>query len=179
MDEECTGILASRMAAMVVMFDRRCEHTGKELEKLAQDVPAAVRQSADEQLQRLSREIEARVRRGLEHPTADYEQRLHRAGEQLERASLTIAAQLQRAESLHRHLVWKVASTVVASLVLLFAGGAWLSAHYFREISRHQISAELLRAYDRADVTLCGGQLCARVNAKDKRFGEYLPVRPR
>jgi hypothetical protein len=40
----------------------------------------------------------------------------------------------------------------------------------------------LLQAYNRADVTLCGGRLCANVETRGRRYGErgqYVPVAPR
>ncbi|HYP84803.1 hypothetical protein [Variovorax sp.] len=179
MDDQSVASLVSRMAALVETFDRRCVHTSEQLREVVKAVPGAVKQSADEQLRALPREVVDSVRTGIGQPVAAYEQRLRLAGEQLQRASQALAAQVQRAESLHRHLVWKMVATTLGGLVLLWGGGAWLSTHYYREISRNQISAELLQAYNRADVTLCGDQLCAKVNGKDKRFGAYLPVKPR
>ena len=72
----------------------------------------------------------------------------------------------------------------IASLlgVALVGGAVWLSTHYMRVIERNRLSADLLKAYNRADVTLCDGSLCARVDTKGKRWGEkgeYMPVRAR
>jgi antitoxin (DNA-binding transcriptional repressor) of toxin-antitoxin stability system len=55
--------------------------------------------------------------------------------------------------------------------------------HYASVIRDNQLSAELLRAYNGADVTLCDhGRLCANVDIRARRYGErgqYLPVAPR
>lgn len=50
------------------------------------------------------------------------------------------------------------------------------------EVERHRIEAALLRAYNRADVTLCGERLCANIDERGARFGErgqYRPVEAR
>lgn len=171
--------MVSKIAALMEQFDRRCQQTSLELRQLTQQVPGVVRQSADEQLRRIPGEVMSSVRSGIEQPVSAYEQRLLKASEQLQQASRSLTTQIQRAEMLHRQLVWKVAGITLASLVLLLAGGGWLSKHYYEEIRQNQISADLLKAYNRADVTLCGGRLCAKVDRKDKRYGEYVPVRPR
>ena len=52
----------------------------------------------------------------------------------------------------------------------------------YDEVRRYQLSAELLKAYDAADVTLCDGKLCANVDPKGAKSGDegqYRPVRNR
>ncbi|MGO4779888.1 relaxation protein, partial [Lysobacter sp. 2RAB21] len=119
------------------------------------------------------------VRDGIEQPVAAYEQRLHEAGGLLQSGSQALAMQLQRMERLHKQLVWKVAGITLGSLVLLLSGGAWLSKHYYDEIRRNQISADLLKAYNQADVTLCGGRLCAKLENGGKQRSEYVLVKSR
>lgn len=174
-----SSALISQMAAIVEQFDRRCEQSSRELQQLTQQVPGLVQQSTNEQMQRIPAQVMGHVRGGIEQPVAAYEQRLRAASEQLQEASRSLATQLQRSEVLHRHLVWKVAGTVLGSLLLLLVGGIWLSKHYYTEIRQNQISAELLKAYNQADVQLCEGRLCAKVDSADKRFGEYRPVKAR
>ena len=100
--------LARKMSALVEKFERRCEQSDSELQKLSQQVPAVVHQAANEQLGRLPGAVLADVRGGIERPVSDYERRLREAGEQIHQSSLALSAQLRRAETLHRHLIWKV-----------------------------------------------------------------------
>lgn len=179
MNEEATVVLVSKIAALMEQFDRRCEQTSQELRQFTQQVPGMVRQSADEQMRRIPSEVMANVRGGIERPVAAYEQRLHEAGVLLQGGSQALATQLQRMEQLHKQLVWKVAGITLGSLILLLAGGAWLSKHYYNEIRKNQISAELMKAYNQADVNLCGGRLCVKVDKKGKQYGEYVPVKSR
>jgi hypothetical protein len=180
MNEEKSMVLISKIAALVEQFDRRCEHASGQLRQLAQQMPDVVRQSADEHFRRIPDEVMGGVRSGIERPVVAYEQRLREAGERLQQASKALASQLQRAETLHKQLIWKVAGITLGSLVLLLAGGGWLSWHYYEEIRTNQVSADLLRAYNQADVTVCDGRLCAKVGKKDRqRFGDYVLVESR
>lgn len=176
MNEAGVSELLGKVAALVEQFDRRCEQTSRELGVLAQQMPGTVRQATDEQLGRLHNEVLGRVRGGIEQPVSAYEQRLQEAGNQLRQASHALAGQLHRAEALHRQLVWKVAAVTFGCLLLLLVGGVWLSRHYYDEIRRNQLSADLLRAYNQADVSLCDGRLCVRVDKDGKPYGDYVPV---
>ena len=181
--------LVSKTAALMEQFERRCieiderqQALSHDLQRLAQQVPLTIRQSADSSLQMLPRELLGKVQDGLEQPVAAYEQRLREAGVLLGEGSQLLATQLQRMQRLHRHLMWKTAGVALASLLLLVAGGIWLSMHYYRVIGENQVAAGLLKAYNAADVVVCEGRLCANVDRKgsprgDK--GQYLPVRTR
>ena len=77
---------------------------------------------------------------------------------------------------------WQCVAIVSLLGVVLVGGAVWLSTHYIRVIDQNRLSADLLKAYNRADVTLCDGSLCARVDTKGRRWGEkgeYMPVRAR
>ena len=106
--------LVSKTAALMEQFERRCievderqQALSHELQKLAQQVPVTIRQSADSSLQMLTRDLLGKVQDGLERPVAAYEQRLREAGVLLGEGSQLLATQLQRMQRLHRHLAWK------------------------------------------------------------------------
>lgn len=100
-----------------------------------------------------------------------------------EEASVKLAEQMEHARALHRALLWKVAGITGGSVIALLAGAIWLSSHYMAVIRQNQVSADLMRAFNAADVVLCGeGRLCASVNPKGQRVGargQYQPVNPR
>ncbi|HEX7801721.1 MAG TPA: relaxation protein [Pseudoxanthomonas sp.] len=179
MNEEAAAVLVSKIAALVEQFDRRCEQTSRDLRQLTQQVPGMVRQSADEQMRRIPDQVMGSVRGSIEQPVAAYEQRLREAGGSLQSGSQALAAQLRRMERLHKQMVWKVVGITLGSLILLLTGGIWLSKHYYDEIRENQISVDLLKAYNQADVKVCDGRLCARVEKKNKRYGDYIIVESR
>lgn len=190
MDEQQLSALISKTAALMEQFDRRCgdidgrlQALAAELDRVTRQVPAIVRQSADGSLVSLPARVMDAVGCGLERPVHDYQQRVRTAGTEIESAALRLSGQIGRLERLHRLLLWKTVGAMAACLVLLLGGGAWLSMHYTDVIRNNQISAELLRAYNTADVTLCErGRLCANIDASAGRYGErgqYAPVAPR
>lgn len=181
--------LVASTSALMERFERRTQQiesslqaAHQQLQQLAQQVPVAVQQAAHTEMQKLRGSIASAVDAGVGQTISSYEDRLRTSGQHVQQASHTFAAQIHGMQQLGRHLLWKVVGVCLASLVLLVLGGGWLSKHYYDEIRRHQLSAELLKAYDAADVTLCDGRLCANVDTRSDTFGEqgqYRPVRDR
>lgn len=178
-----TATLMAQYERRGAAIDARLQALGDTLQGLTQQLPQVVKTSADGVLQTLPAEMGSVLRNGLGQSMGDYGQRLDAAGHDVEKASRALAGQIGRLQRLHRQLIWKATSAVVLALALLLAGGAWLSLHYTRVIRDNQLSAELLKAYNGADVTLCGdGNLCANVDTRGARHGrsrQYLPVKPR
>jgi hypothetical protein len=172
-DERAALALVSNMGLMAEQFARDCQGVRHDMQQFARQTPGLVQQSVQAQLRFIPNEVTDRVHQGLDKPLADCEQRLREAGDRALKATQTLAEQWRRIESLHRHLVWKVAGIALGTLAVLLVGGIWLSTYYMGVIRDNQISADLLRAYNQADVTLCNGRLCARVGKK------YVPVEPR
>ena len=164
-------------------IDARLQALGEVLQGLTRQLPEVVKTSADDAMQALPAEMATVMRNDLGQSIGEYRQRLDAAGHDIGKASQELAGQIGQLQRLHRRLVWKATGTVMLALALLLAGGAWLSLHYIQIIRDNQLSAELLQAYNGADVTLCGdGKLCANVDTRGVRRGEnrqYLPVKPR
>lgn len=77
-----------------------------------------------------------------------------------------------------KRIMLVVSIIVVGVVALLFSAvaGVW----YFKgEIERNQIEVHMLHAYNQADVSLCDGQLCVRIDKKGKHYGDYVLVAPR
>lgn len=189
MEEKEVLTLVSSTALLMEQFERRCsmierrlDQTWQALEGLTSHVPTAVQRSADGVLREIPVQIMDRVRAGIDRPVSEYELRLQNASGSAMEATRVVADQMTRLEKLHRHLVWKVMGVVGGAIAVLLVAAIWLSSHYMDVIRQNQLSADLLKAYNRADVTLCGGQLCANVNIKGAKAGDraqYLPVNPR
>ncbi|MEO6800191.1 MAG: relaxation protein [Rhodanobacter sp.] len=178
-----TASLMEQYERRGAVIDSRLQALGDALQGLTQQLPAVVKTSADDVLQTLPDQLSVVLHCGLGQSMSDYTRRLDASGRDVEKASQALAGQIGRLQQLHRHLIWKTMGAVVLALALLLAGGAWLSMHYSRVIHDNQISAELLKAYNGADVALCGdGKLCANVDTRSTPYGErrqYLPVRLR
>lgn len=118
------------------------------------------------------------MRHGLNLPLDDFDRRV---GDNVHRVDCAthglMQAQVQMA-TVVRKLRWLVAGVLAAMLLVVLAGGSLLW-HYRGVVGENQIRADLMRAYNQADVNLCDGRLCARVDRADKRFGDYLLIKPR
>ncbi len=145
-------------------------------------MPGVVARSAQETLQRVPDTLIRHVQTGIDQPVAGFEKRLQQAGSAIAEGAHALAAQLNRIERVQRSLLWKSAAVTLGSLLLLLAGGGWLLVQYRHDIQDNQLRAELLRAYNAADVTLCAGRLCANVDPNGAAYGDrrqYRLIRPR
>ncbi len=175
-----TATLMAQYGRRGALIDARLHALGGTLQDLTARLPGVVRDSTDAMLQSLLAQMTDVVRAGLERPLEDYRGSLHRAGAELDRATHALARRTDQLRTLHRLPIWKTLGAFAIALVLLVGGGGWLSAHYVRVIRDNQLAADLVLAYNRADVVLCGHhELCARVDAKGVRYGDrgqYLRV---
>ncbi|CCG38402.1 relaxation protein [Xanthomonas citri pv. mangiferaeindicae] len=181
--------LVSKAAALMEQFERRCaeleqlqRRLAQQLEQVAQSLPTVVTRSAEQTLQRVPDTLIRSIQQGMDQPVAGFEKRLQQAGGLIGEGAQSLADQLKRIERGQRLLLWKGAAVVLGSLLLLLGGGGWLLGQYRQQIRDTQLRAELLRAYNAADVTLCGGQLCANVDTKGAAYGDrrqYRLVKPR
>lgn len=190
MQQDELSSLIDKTATLMVQYERhggvidaRLQNLTDVLENLTQQLPGVVRASADGVLQTLPAEMGSIVRDELGSSIGDYRQCLGVAANDVGKASQALAGQLVQLQRLHRQLIWKAMGAALLTIALLLAGGAWLSMHYTQVIRDNQLSARLLKAYNSADVTLCGsGDLCANVDAQAARYGErgqYLTVKRR
>jgi hypothetical protein len=183
-------LLIDKTATLMAQYERRgadidarLQALGELLQGVTQQLPLVVRASTSDLLQTLADDATNKVREGLDRPMDDYRQGLDTARREVENASRSLAGQISQLQRMHRQLIWKTMIAVVIALALLLGGGMWLSIHYTQVIRNNQLSADLLKAYNSADVTLCGAEgLCANVNTRGARYGDqrqYLPVNPR
>lgn len=190
MDEAQLGSLIGKTAALMEQFERRCEHLEQNqqvitqrLAALAEHIPGIVRQSTDNHLRGISSDVTGAARDGLKGVVNGYEQSLSQSGSVIKQQASSLQGDLKRLERLHRHLAWKMAGLLIGTLLLLVGGAVYLSMHYRNIIEQNQLSAELLQAYNRADVTLCGKQLCANIDTDAKPYAsgdkQYQIVKPR
>lgn len=189
MDQHQLSTMIQQTAELMEQFERRSRELeqqqqalSRQLQQLAQILPGTVRQSADASLERLPAAVMQQIDVALGKAMAAYEQRLRDSGQLLHSGAETVSTQMRRTETLSRHVVWKTLASVTAALALLLGGSIYLSMQYRQQIRDNRIQAELLRAYNQADVTLCGERLCANVDPAAQAVGpqkQYRPVRPR
>jgi vacuolar-type H+-ATPase subunit H len=181
--------LVSRTAALMEQYERASSGIQQQLASLTKaaqestrQLPAAARQSADGLLSSLPSHVMQQVQKGLDQSTFQAHQRLEAVAAQTAQRVEQLGRQIQQFQHVSRMLIWKIVGITAISLACLLVGGIWLANHYYTVIRDNQIDATLMQAYNRADVTLCHGQLCANVDTKGARYGndkQYLIVKPR
>lgn len=189
MDQQQLATMIQQTAQLMEQFERRSreledqQHAlSRQLQQLTQSLPGTVRQSADASLQRLPTAVMQQIETALGQALSGYEQRLRESGQLLQQGAEAVATQVRKTETLNRHVAWKALGAVIAAVAVLLVGSVYLASHYRQQIRANQISAELLRAYNQADVTLCGERLCANVDTSAQGVGaqgQYRPVQPR
>lgn len=172
-------------AGLLEYFKREAEASGQTsreaAERLAQAAelgPMLLSQAADQAFGQVSSEATRAVRDGVQAPLEAFERRMLDTDNRIAAATHEFAKAAERVETLQRRLLLVAGITVVA-IALVVAGTAAVLWQMKEEIRRNQIRVELLRAYNKADVKLCGDRLCARIDEKGEREGDYAPVKLR
>lgn len=189
LQKEDIEALAYKTGTLLEQFVRYCEQQGQHQTAMAErlqyaigSVPEQMKQSADKVFSALPQTVAAQLDSGLSEPIKGYQRRLEQSGEQLQERVGQLTRQLTQLESFSRRLVWKVTAVVIAALLVAVIGGAMAVSYYRDQIRQSQLSADLLRMYNQADVTLCGERLCANVDKSGQKYGDrgqYQPVRLR
>lgn len=189
MQQDELAALIDKTATLMIQYERRSQHIdtrlqalGENLQGLLQQLPTAVKTSTQDVLRTLPGEMTNKMRDGMDQAMDDYRQSLGVAGTEVERSSRMLAAQIEQLQRLHRQLIWKTTGAAVLALTLLLGGGGWLSTHYLRVIRENQLTADQMKAYNAADLILCGATLCANVEARGPRYGDrrqYWPIKAR
>jgi hypothetical protein len=148
------------------------------LQRTTGAVPGLLQEAARQTLSDLTTDTTRAVQQGLNRPLDDFSRQVIENIHRIDGATRVLAHSQQQIAMVIGKLKWLVAGVLSTILLVMLVGGGLLW-HYRNVIADNQIQADLMRAYNQADVTLCGGQLCARVDRADKRYGDYLLVKPR
>lgn len=179
MQEDNVMAAMSKVSALMEHFqlygasvERQLETTIKKLDTIAERMPQQLQHSAHDLLGALPPQIVGQVGQHLSPSVKQFEQRLDASVHTLQQGTQAAAEALQTIQRMHRWLIWKMLGITFGCLLLLTAGGVWLAGYYADVVRQNQVSAELMEAYNSADVAPCGDRLCARVDPKGKHYGE-------
>lgn len=173
-----TAMLLERLSRMSESMEERQRQAMEQQERTARALPDVLRQAANQTLGGIADDAAQSVRSRLTEPLAEVAQRAERHQHFMQASTEAMARTQRKLIGFTHKATWLVAGLLLI-IVPVVATGSYLGWHYSQEIARHRLEADLLRAYNQADVRLCGTQLCARVDRADKRYGDYLPVKPR
>lgn len=170
--------VAQRLSRLSEELGQSNRQASDELQRTTRALPDLLRQAAQHTLGQLTSDTTQAVRRGLDQPLNDFSHKVIDNTHRIDGCTHQLVQSQEQVAAVVRKLTWLVVG-VLASMLLVVVAGAGMVWHYRSVIAENKIEADLLRAYNQADIRLCGSQLCARVDRSDKRYGDYLLVKPR
>jgi len=172
----------TQVAELLEYFKRQTEKASEtnsaasyQLQQAAATAPAVLQEAASSALMQVSKDLAGVMQNNLQIPVDDFARRLKDVDQRIDKTTKSFA---QRLIMFEKRILLSVGLMAVAATLLIVGaiGGMW----YFQmEIQRNRIEADLLRAYNQADVTICDNQLCAKIDKTGKRYGNYVLVAPR
>lgn len=171
--------LAERTLELAVVaraLDERSARATLALENAAQDVAAAAGQLgplgeriAHDATHAIALDARARIEAAVATAFAAASAAMDAHARRLHALDAALAGSRDAFARSQRRWLVVVPVAVLAGCGLAVAGSlAWIEQAR-RDVERHRIEASLLRAYNGADVSLCGGRLCARVETSAPR----------
>jgi type II secretory pathway component PulL len=175
------------LAVVAQALDERSERATVGLEKATRDMAAAAAQFgqlgdriAGEATQAIARQAQERIDEAVATALAASTSAFDAHASRVRELEGALQCRTDALAGWQRRWLMAVPAIVLAGCALAVAGTLAWTGQARREAERYRIEADLLRAYNAADVTLCGGRLCARIDAAGRvdRRG-YRPVAPR
>jgi hypothetical protein len=122
------------------------------------------------------------LRDGLDDAVGHFRQQLDGSLAETRSVLSTLADNAARASTVQTSLVWKGLVALLIGSVLAVAGTWAYARAQLKQIERQRMEARYLEAFNRADVVLCGEDLCANIDPSVPAQGadrRYRPIRPR
>ncbi|MFC3651024.1 hypothetical protein ACFONN_05675 [Dyella humi] len=174
---QAAGIM-ERMARLNQELSQSNLRAADLLERTANATPSILQNAAQQTLGQFTSDIAKAVHNGLNQPLGDFNRHVTDSVNHINSITHGMMQSQEQMTAIIRKLRWLVIG-VLATMLLAIVAGSSLFWHYRNVIADNQIEADLMRAYNQADVRLCDGRLCARVDRADKRYGDYVIVKPR
>lgn len=189
MDTEALKTLVIKLAAVAERLDQRSQSAVQQVEQAAAMLDQRAHRlgssSADftrEVSQALQRQSGEFLGRGLGDSIAEFKSQLTACARAASAAAQTLESERQALSRERRTWLWLGSGALLVASMLATVSAFHAVVTSRKEVERNQIAAGLLRAYDQADVTLCGQRLCANVDDRGGRHGadkQYRLVKPR
>ncbi|HEX7644446.1 MAG TPA: hypothetical protein VF472_19735 [Burkholderiaceae bacterium] len=174
--------LITQVAELLEYFKRQTEKASEsnsaaslQLQQAAAAAPAVIREAASDALTQVSKDVADTMHDNLQIPMNDFARRLMEAEHHVAKTMQVFA---ERLITFQKSILLTLGLMAIAAILLIAgaAGGVWYS---HKEVERNRVEADLLRAYNQADVTICEDRLCAKIDKSGKHYGNYVPVAPR
>lgn len=189
MEHEASRQLLLKLLALAERMERRdarvielLTQQAAALQAAAQGMETGGQRFARDALDVLRAQGREAVHAGVGDAAAQCREHLLRAAAEASRGADEVRGSAQVLRRQRGFWAWSAPLALIVGSVLATIGAGYAVVNSRAQVERHRIEAALLRAYNRADVTLCGGQLCANIDERGGRHGDrgqYRPVEPR
>lgn len=178
MDTEALKALVIQLAAVAERLDQRSqsavqqvEQAGARLEQRAHRLGSSSAEFTREVSSALQRQAGEFLGKGVGDSIGEFNSQLSSCARAASAAARTLETERQALSRERRTWLWLGSGALLVGSTLAVVSSFYAVVTSREEIERNQIAADLLRAYDRADVTLCGDRLCANVEDGAARHG--------
>lgn len=185
MEQDESGQLLLKLLALAERMERRDERViallaaqGAALQSAAREVEGAGQRFLRDVLDTLRGQGRDAVQAGVGEAVAQCRERLWQASAEAARGAETLRTSADTLRQQRTLWLWAAPLALLVGSVLAAAAAAYAVMTSRAEVARHRIEAALLRAYNRADVILCGERLCVNVDEQGARYGQHRQYRP-
>ena len=189
MDTEAIKTLVIQLAAVAERLDQRSqsavqqvEQAGAMLDQRAHRLGSSSADFTREVFNALQRQSGEFLGKGLGDSIGEFKSQLAACARAATTAARTLESERQALSRERRTWLWLGSGALLVASTLAMVSSFYAVVTSRKEVERNQIAADLLRAYDQADVTLCGHRLCANVDDRGARQGadnQYRLVKSR
>jgi hypothetical protein len=189
MDTEALKALVIQLAAVAERLDQRSrsavqqvEQAGAMLDQRAHRLGSSSADFTREVSNALQRQSGEFIGKGLGDSIGEFKSQLTACARAASAAARTLESERQALSRERRTWLWLASGALLVASTLAMVSSFHAVVTSRKEVERNQIAADLLRAYDQADVRLCGQRLCANVDDSRARQGadnQYRLVKTR
>jgi len=189
MDTEALKVLVIQLAAVAERLDQRSqaavqqvEQAGAMLDRSAHRLGSSSADFTREVSSALQRQSGEFIGKGLADSIGEFKSQLTACAHAASAAARTLEGERLALSRERRTWLWLGSGALLVASTLATVSSFHAVSSSRKEVERNQIAADLLRAYDQADVRLCGHRLCANVEDSGARQGtdnQYRLVKPR
>lgn len=189
METEQLKTLIVQLAAVVERLDQRSESAVQRVEqssialdRSAQHLGSSASGFSREVAQALQQQSADIIGKGLSGAVEQFNRQLGHTARLATAAADEFEQQRKALNRERKAWLWLGCGALLIGSLLSIGTAIYAVKQSRQELAGNRVEATLLHAYNRADVTLCDGALCANIDSKGPRYGDtkqYRPVKPR
>lgn len=179
--------LALRLSAFTETLTRQAERLLQESQQNTRALQDTARHFAGQSghisqqlVQAVAQQTRSAIDQGAKDGLLPANEALRRAGQDARQATAGLSQVLDDIRRAQRGMAWKAGAVLIVGCLLAITGSGYAIWQARQTMAQASFTQELLDATQSGALTRCGETLCARVDAKARRFGtkgEFAEIR--